>query len=167
MDFASTKMIVADIPSQQRAIDRDVVGGMPTAFPRPGAVRFSFKTKLNCVDLPSQQEKDILWYSDKDISYFRKILAGDSKRMGAKLVTAPAGAITRDDLYVCLGVENLLSFDLAWHATMKKRAHVVTILTWQHTCNDEELRRVSEASSQWARERANKLAAEYWSMKDA
>ena len=77
--------------------------------------------------------------------------------------------ITHDDLHNCIGIETLISGDaLRRHANEVKHAHADLILERQHDLgiDGEEIRTVSEKSSSWSRDRAQKMALSYMNLRD-
>lgn len=99
------------------------------------------------------------WYSQDDKEHFSRQLIGDTVRMSRLLSTTPAVRLTQDDLAECVGIEFFLQQDVA-HLQARKRAHVNAIVAAQHVFNNKnELRFLSEMSSDQARKNALHRAA--------
>jgi hypothetical protein len=94
-------------------------------------------------------------YTHDDINQFIQAAIGDALR----LRTTPVIEMEEDVLYECVGLENLLSRNVArWVATNKRR-HANLILQGQWYYNKEELAKLGRMSSSWARDRAQMRAA--------
>lgn len=101
-------------------------------------------------------------YSRDERQHFRQVLLQDIRRMQDLLHSTPPDMVTQDDLVHAIGIETFLSPDLAQHILRKKHAHVAAVLSAQNSgYNNEQLSLVSQRSSSWARERAQKLADGY------
>lgn len=76
--------------------------------------------------------------------------------------------ISQEDLYMCIGMEALLTPQLNSLVRERKRQHVATIMAAQARqgtrgiVDVEELAKLSEQSSEWTTNRAQKLAEGYW-----
>ena len=102
-----------------------------------------------------KEKKKIMSYTHEDVDRFIQAMIGDALRLG----TTPAIGTDEDDLYKCVGLENLLSRNVArWVATNKRR-HANLILQGQGYYNNEALAQLGRMSSSWARDRAQMMAA--------
>lgn len=106
------------------------------------------------------------WYSLDEKVYLKRELARDARRLRRILATRSAEAVSQDDVYKCIGIEHLLSLDKARRVMEYRRIHVKIVTGAQGSCNQDELRHISQKISQPSAERAQNLAAGYWSMLD-
>ena len=87
--------------------------------------------------------------------------------MSRILETTPAYNITPEQLYLCMGIEALVTPGLARRIQDVKRGHVRAVLEEQLAQRKrgmydvEKLSCVSQRTSGWSRERAHKLAVGY------
>ena len=94
-------------------------------------------------------------YTYEDINQFIQAMIGDALR----LRTTPVIEMEEDDLYECVGLENLLSRNVARHVATDKHRHANLILQGQEYYSKEKLAHLSKTSSRWARESAQMSAA--------
>ena len=94
-------------------------------------------------------------YTHEDINQFTQAMIGDALR----LRTTPVIEMEDDDLCECIGLENLLSRNVARRVATKKRRHANLILQGQGYYNKEALAQLGRMSSSWARDRAQMMAA--------
>ena len=133
--------------------------------PRP-RVRFSQFSQMTMIPKEDDQKKS-KWFSKQEQRRFRQAVLNDTRRIRDLLQNTPPQEITQDELFECVGIENFLSRDLAQQVLRKKRAHVDAILLVQRghhlgtNKKDEEVSHTSKISSQWACERARRIAAGY------
>ncbi len=124
------------------------------------------------IDKPSLEEFDVRWYQKKDKKRFKKAIMQDTKRMAEILASASGEEISSDVLTSCVGIELFLSPGLARRAKEKRMLHSHIILeeiSRQEELNiedDKRIRKLSERSSKWSRERAHDLAVGYWEIFD-
>ena len=129
----------------------------PTAAPHR-AVSFADYSELTIIprDEGSVHEG---WYSQDDKEHFSRQLIGDAVRMSRLFSTTPAVRLTQDELAECVGIDFFLHRDVV-HLQARKRARVNTIVAAQHVLNNKnELRFVSQWSSDQARKDALHRAA--------
>ena len=128
-------------------------GVAPTAATTHRAVSFADYSELTIIprDEGSVHEG---WYSQDDKEHFSRQLIGDAVQMSRLLSTTPAVRLTQDELAECVGIESFLHQDVA-HLQARKRAHVQAIVA-AHVLkyNKNELRFLSEMSSDQARKNA-------------
>ena len=92
--------------------------------------------------------------------------------MSREINNTPAEAIVPEQLYECVGIEVFVTQGLARRVAEKKRAHVNAILSEQIVQEQQgvsdlkKLSGVSEKSSRWTKERAQKLAVGYSAILD-
>ena len=127
------------------------------------AVSFSRNQEVIHIPNDAREERS---YSREDHRRFGQEMILDARRMARIFSTTPDENITHDDLRNCVGIEILLSDDLRRHAINMKNAHADLILEQQHRGINEELRIVSERSSSWSRDRAQKMASSYMNLRD-
>mmetsp|Transcript_5815 Transcript_5815/g.10493 ORF Transcript_5815/g.10493 Transcript_5815/m.10493 type:complete len:138 (+) Transcript_5815:321-734(+) len=121
------------------------------------SVHFSQFSQLSVYD---KKEDEIgHWHSSQDKRRFTRELMQDARRMGMILARYEP---QEDEIYNCVGLENLLSFEKARRTMEYKARHAKMIINAQHICGPEKLSRISEQSSACSRLSAQKLAEGYW-----
>ncbi len=120
------------------------------------------ETKTTLVKYPSRKERSRRWDSKKERDVFEYEMMCDVQEVQRLLSTTPLEAVEKEDLYKCIGLENLLSTRLVYYIKDKKREHVRSIVKKQHMLSDEQLSACAMQSSSQSRERAQQLAAGYW-----
>ena len=176
----SSRDLLVDFPSQRiHSVKHDIEQCTPSyhAFPkpapesktkRPRLVRFSPTSQLALINYPSKEENALKWDSRKDRALFRTEFASDRYVMARTLATQPMESATHEMIYKCLGLESVLSLEVAERVFEQRRRHVMAILIEQArqyaqcAWDDELLSRVSEESTRWSRERAHQVADKYW-----
>ncbi|KAL7462409.1 hypothetical protein ACHAXS_002786 [Conticribra weissflogii] len=179
VDFPATRRrssAAAEIASSMQNLDineQAVSRGRAENIPEePRRVRFSTKNRMKNIDKPSLEEFDVRWYQKKDKKRFKKAIMQDTKRMAEILASASGEEISSDVLTSCVGIELFLSPGLARRAKEKRMLHSQIILeeiSRQEELNiedDKRIRKLSERSSKWSRERAHDLAVGYWEIFD-
>ena len=127
---------------------------MSASSPRfPQIVSFSQNHEVMGIS----KENETMSYSQEDINQFTQAIIGDALR----LRTTPAIGTDEDDLYECVGLENLLSRNVARQVATNKRRHASLILQAQGYYSKEALAQLGRMSSSWARDRAQMRAARY------
>ena len=95
-------------------------------------------------------------YTHEDINQFTQAMIGDALR----LRTTPVIEMEDQDvLYECVGLENLLSRNVARRVATNKRWHASLILQGQGYYSKEALAQLGRMSSSWARDSAQVNAA--------
>lgn len=136
----------------------------------PFTVRFSTCTQSTFIGRPSEEEMNNRWYSAAENASFIRTLAKDARSTRMKLANAATSNITRIDLFEFIGVENFLSQDLMKRIIAQKENHKRTIMAEQarqyalRKGKNECIAYVSSRSSEWSRNRAQELAAGYWTI---
>jgi hypothetical protein len=111
---------------------------------------------------PSRKERSRRWNSKEERYLLEYELMCDVQEVQHLLSTTPMEAVEKEELYKCIGLENLLSRELMHYARDKKREHTRSIVKMQHMLSDGQLSACAMQSSSQSRERAQKLAAGYW-----
>lgn len=175
VDFPATRRrssATAEIASSMKNLDindQDVSDARANIIPEePRRVRFSTTNRIKQIDKPSVEEFDVRWYQKKDKKRFKRAIVQDTQRMAEILASASGEEISSDVLNCCVGIELFLSPGLARRAKEKRMLHSQIVL--EEIARQEELnidderriRKLSERSSKWSRERAHDLAVGYW-----
>lgn len=132
---------------------------MPHDAPRE-ARSVCFSPNEQVFDIPGDNAA-LTYYSPSDIERFRVTLAQDVQRMATLFSTTPHEFITLEQLYDCIGIEMFLSHNIAIHTAAAIHAHREVVILGQDLLAPEALSRVSRASSQWFRSKAQRLALSY------
>lgn len=98
------------------------------------------------------------FYSRQELKLIRLQLIRDARRMMA-LASDANYQISQDDIDECTGIERMLSVDIARRIAQHKTNHVRLIISRQGTCTPRELSEMSQASSRFSCEMAERLAA--------
>ena len=146
-------------------------GGMIVDWPRrdDGATRtttrraVSFSPTSEMYMIPQDSNKS-MFYSEDDIDIFKRNSYRDALQMRRHF--ASGEEISREVLYDCMGLENFASQDVFRRIVTKRRAHVNAVLQEQERgtnsyININSIAMVSMIYSQWARQRAEKIALSY------
>lgn len=128
----------------------------------PRTVTFSRFSQLSLIAI----EEGLIsnWYSADEQRNFRKELIKDVQRVSmlVNMSTTHSGVVTRELLHECIGVEDFVVPNQAQRVAERRRAHIATVLAEQANGGDiERLSQVSETSSKWAQDKAQKLALTY------
>lgn len=132
--------------------------------PNPSAITFSVYSELAFIPKDSSESK---WYSPQEKTSFWQSLLADARRMKRAIQESSAEAAAPELLYECLGLEALLDREVMMEIARRKSAHVSAVLSEQSrqksqgSCDVEELSLVSQASSHWNLDRAQRLAFAY------
>ena len=128
--------------------------------------RVTFSQYSECAFIPRDDAKSN-WYSSQEYRGFAQRLARDAKEMSRELRESSHAAISSERLGECMGLEAVLSQDLAMNLEKTKRAHVDIVLTeqciqeTQGVWDPDRLAHVSSKSSRWTQGRAHRLATYY------
>lgn len=154
-------------PLEQGAADPAAPAAREPQPPRR-SVRFAETSHMTIVPYPSPSEARRRWYSEAERDALKLSTLRDLRRIARKLATTPLESIGTEELFLCIGVEAMLSPDLHRLIRERKRQHVRSCLLFQArqemngaAVDPEALRRHSETSSEWTRTRAQTLAAGY------
>jgi len=147
-------------------------GGMIVDWPRRdgGATRttirrsVSFSPTSEMYMIPQDSNKSTMFYSREEIDTFKRNLQHDIHQMRRRF--ASQDEISREVLYDCMGLENFASQDVLQRIVTKRRAHVNAVLQVQEqqrgtNSSINSIAMVSMIYSQWARQRAEKIALSY------
>ena len=127
-----------------------------TNAPSPRSVRFSEMSELAFI--PNDDATDKAYRRD-DVDRFKQDLLGDVQVLSRLVHQGTPRAVPYHDLLcACNGLEAFVTRGLARQVEERKRAHRDAILDGQPVLSKRALAKVSEASSRWARERAEKIA---------
>ncbi|KAL7464657.1 hypothetical protein ACHAXS_009504 [Conticribra weissflogii] len=143
---------------------------LPPSLPTKKTVHFLEVADMAHVDIPSSSEMHQRWYNAYDMIQFRRILAGDVRRMISIVSLCPGECLSKEILEACIGIEVFLSQDLTQRTREKRARHTMGVLNEcgrQRRCEMKDsnmLSMVSKSSSKWSRDRAFKLAVGYWEL---
>jgi len=79
-------------------------------------------------------------------------------------------AVGQEDLFMCVGMETLLTPEISRVVNKRKRRHVRSVLlvqvrqSFKGPVNVREITAISERSSEWTHQRSQKLATGYWNL---
>ena len=132
-------------------------------------VRFSLTSEMALVAYPTTKEIQERWYNSQDRAHSRQVVAKDAKQCSRMLFSELelGNNLTEDQRIKCVGLEHLLSRDLAENTKQlneKRKRHVYKVLIEQDRQrklkinNAEELEYVSRKSSYQSRKRSHLLA---------
>jgi hypothetical protein len=123
-------------------------------------VSFSSRCQVHNIDYPTLGELGEKWYSRRDKQYFRRVLAHDivmcSRMLSMKATSGES--LSEHEMIQCLGLESMLSFDIALRVYLTRRNHLNQILREPAHDEVEQLAHVSQLSSQESRTRSHKIA---------
>jgi hypothetical protein len=158
---ATTQDMIVDFPCETR-IDLSAPKSKGTAstvstFPRPRVCISQF-SQLVVIPYDDPVAK---WYTREEQHHFRQAILSDI-RMLSDLLRDDAALLSEETVCECLGIENFLPLSTANLVVQKRRAHSEAVLSVQRNYKGEDmmetLARTSQKSSQWARNRAARLA---------
>lgn len=141
--------------------------------PNRNAVTFSEFSNLAVITQERAGAKSA-WYSSEDRTRFSRQVTRDARQISRYIDSTTADDVmTPEQLYECVGIEMFISRGLAGHIKDTRRRHTETVLREQRrqlqqggSYDIEKLRRASEKSSHWSKERAMKLATGYSKLLD-
>ena len=132
-------------------------------------VHFSEMSKLYVISESEDHgdvDKNELWYTDADRLSIRqqiwRSIHGTLQMLDIPQHHAPT--MTEEQFCSSLGVEHLLTVDMALAVRNHRRRHTQTVMTNQGTSSPEELRRISRQSSKNTRKRAYNWAMHVFNM---
>ncbi|KAL3767098.1 hypothetical protein ACHAWO_003405 [Cyclotella atomus] len=146
---------------------------------RGRSVRFSqCEAKVTRIRYPEDLDLNELWYSDEEIGLIYRMVLQDVASCSAMLTDATVDLQDRETfkahVILCTGLDHLVSTDLPRRVRaleQMKRQHKRTIIAAQRLLRvidpgEEDLARLSQASSQPRRDRARRVAALAASIED-
>ena len=145
--------------------------GLIVDFPRvpaPRSVRFSARSLLVLTEPATDEERAVLWYSQREADDQKRRVRRDAIRLARRLASTPASLLRKEDLYHCVGNEGYVSRDVLRSTREHQDLHVRSVLAAQarqraaEVWDEDELSRLSRASSAPACARAHKIAVGYW-----
>ena len=119
----------------------------------PRSVRFVEYSTMQIIDRQPQRCS----YTSAERKGFRDEASHDVRRF--KKVLRKESLPAQDDLFKCVGIENLITPNGPRRVMENRRKHMKAILASQVACTAEELRLLSEMNSRPAVMRAYQLAA--------
>ena len=133
--------------------------GTTTRTPIRRSVSFSPTSEMYMI--PQDSNKS-MFYSEEDIDIFKRNSYRDALQMRRHF--ASGEEISREVLHDCMGLENFASQDVLRRIVTKRRAHVNAVLQEQQRGTNSSINSIAMVSmiySQWARQRAEKIALSY------
>ena len=124
-------------------------------------VSFSDDIIVHCFHYPSRDEVSKRWNSKTDKHFFDQEMARDVLRIRCLLSITPMENLEKEALYVCVGLESLVSSEVMRFLKKQKRDHARSIVEMQYCLSGEQLAAHAASQSLQSRERAQKLAAGY------
>mmetsp|Transcript_14286 Transcript_14286/g.20285 ORF Transcript_14286/g.20285 Transcript_14286/m.20285 type:complete len:178 (-) Transcript_14286:135-668(-) len=124
-------------------------------------VSFSEDVAIHNFQYPSRDEVSKRWHSKRDRHLFTQELRRDVQCIRFLLSTTPMEALEKEALYMCIGLEALLSAKVTRALKERKRGYVHSIVEMQDSLSEEQLAAYAASHSSQSRERAQKLAAGY------
>lgn len=130
------------------------------------SVSFSPMSRVAHIDRPTRDEKKDIWYSRQDKEIFKHIFSYDISHCSQMLMAKAAAGepLSEEEMIECVGLESVISRNIAERVMKMKRMHVDMILSEQKLqknfrVHDEvKLARTSDKSSQESRTRSYKIA---------
>lgn len=126
----------------------------------PKAVIFATHSEFALIP---KDQANLKWYTSEEKKRFRRNLISDTRQMHEELNEDP----TPELLCKCIGIESFMNKDLMMRVASKRKAHVQAILSEQWSqrqrgiCDTQKLSNLSRKSSDWAVNKAHKLAVAY------
>ena len=128
-------------------------------------VRFDLPAnKVTLIKYPSQIDIKAAWYSSDDKRDQKLVLRKDLKKAAKIIRSSLIENITDVELCETLGLENIISSDMAKQTLMQRNRHREAVLDEQHRQDclgiiyEEALDNVSELCSRRSRQRAHDIA---------
>lgn len=146
-------------------------------------VRFLESSTALLIHYPTQDQIRQCWYSSSDKDRLKSEFRRDIRIVSRKLAVIPVKHISQEDLFECIGMENMLSLQVYTLSKLRKRNHLRSVLEAQARhdqristakfhgedelqmrifMDEEELSQLSQRNSEWTVTRAHKLAEGYW-----
>lgn len=134
-------------------------------------VHFSNNIKVIFINSTKAEIKQ-QWTSYEDRKRYHQTLTEDISTARSIFESKPPQLITSDELYQCVGIDKFLSQSVARDMKQRRKNLITAVLTEQ--CrqkrigffDEEDIRRVSEYCSEWARNRAHIIADDYYNIKE-
>lgn len=147
--------LIVDFPedsSRRNALSRKSVRFSPTSI----EVRF---------DRPTNQVTAALWTSREEKKCYRTTLIREVEYTRCLLRRKDHEDITKDEIIMCVGIENLLSESILRFSIKMKERHIQSVLNAiRCDAGDEFVRCVSEKGSEWSVDRAHSIAKGYFNL---
>ena len=155
----ATQGLIVDFPCEPR-ITRKSEGFVSTA-PKSAVLRVRFSQFSELVTIPYDDAK-LKWYTQEEQRLFRQSRLADVRRL--RDMFRDSTSTSEEVLYEIVGIENILFSYVLCQTIQMKQAHSSAVLLTQRMHQGdhsrfEELSETSKKSSQWARERAARVAA--------
>ncbi len=134
-----------------------------------GGVSFSNRVEEFMIGQVWAHDGKNLWDSSEDKLRYRRQICQDAKSTVRSLsgTFLASDDFSTDDLIKCIGIEQFLHPEIAQHKKELKRYHLYAVLKEQSRQqfwgirDEERLANVSEAISEWSRQKAHHLAVGY------
>ena len=150
----------------------DLFAGHPSSPLQKPARSVAFKQYSQMVLIPEEKSSAKLCYSSEDIRQFRQQMLLDVQQLRRDLDTIRTNDISPDQVRKCIGLERFLSQDILARTLEASQAHTAAVLEEQHNQEQsnvysaEKLSQVSMKSSNWSRQRAERIATGYLHLRD-
>lgn len=135
-------------------------------------VNFASRSQVTLVHSPTKDEIEAKWYSKKQKEHLKRSFASSVGKMAIKRATTPIKEFLLEELYEFIGMESRWTLQVLEMTQQTKRTHVRTIIAAQARqrvlgeYDPDELVRLSQKSSRCARDRAQKSARYWFSLRD-
>eukprot|EP01082_Thalassiosira_pseudonana_P015045 g13382.t1 g13382 contig8:563395-563922(-) len=159
--------LIVDFP------DRQPVRLLPSSSSKrngesaPRRVHFNPQTRVRCFPHPPEEDVEAAWYSSDERDFIKLRQRNHARIVADVLLATPAEFVTNDLLLETLGLETVISVEVARHSMAARRRHMRSVLreqTRQELLNirdDNALRGVSREFSSWSTERAHNIAVRF------
>lgn len=162
LEAAPARLAVGSSSMLQAATRRSAPPDMARLRPlRP--VQFSESSQLLIYDCPGDARQR--WYTTEDRSLFRQELIRDARTQGRLLGTQRPEDVSQDDIFKCVGIENLLSLERTVRVMEHRQQHLQLVLAAQRSgYSRNAIARLCQESSTPSQVKAHTLASGYMKM---
>ncbi len=133
-------------------------GGGEESATNTRRVSFSEDITVRYFQYPSRDEVSTRWHSQRDRNVFQQELARDVRSLRLLLSVTPMEDLEKEALYDCIGLEALVSSNVARVVREMRQGHARSIVEMQDYLSEEELAACAMSLSSQSRERAQRLA---------
>ena len=153
--------MIVDFPCQSPSSSACCINSNPS--PRtPGGYKHVRFAQYSQMSVYSTDPTLNSWTSRQDERRAKHEMGVHARWLGKLFETTPPELVTQEHLLLCVGMENLLSQELFQATHDRRRAHINAVLSAQRASFEPAMiARVSERTSQWAREKATTRAEVY------
>jgi hypothetical protein len=157
--------LIVDFPDRQPV--RLLPSSKRNGESAPRRVHFNPQTRVRCFPHPPEEDVEAAWYSSDERDFIKLRQRNHARIVADVLLATPAEFVTNDLLLETLGLETVISVEVARHSMAARRRHTRSVLreqTRQELLNirdNNALRGVSRKFSSWSNERAHNIAVRF------